>query len=392
VDVIIIGGGPVGLHAARRLSFNGFEVLVLEEHLSPGKPVHCTGIVSPEIFDEFELRPEASANELRTVRFFSPNGRMIRYQTENAEALVLDRAVFDGNLLKLARLEGVRVESGVKAEKIEIHQSGARVHCSDGIKRGAKACIIATGSSYALHRDMGLGFPPVFLNCAQTELPVKYAGDVEVHVGRTVAPKGFGWIVPVRRSQKDFARIGLMCDGNAAAYLKEFIRRLGAWNISSYADAVPKQRILPLAPIRKTYGKRFLVAGDAAGLVKPTTGGGIYYGMISARIAADVMAAALRRGALEERDLAVYQKAWQERLMEEIEAQLTLRLLLEKLTDEELESIFDLWATDGLMPLIRKSATLNHHRKLISSMTKYPPMRKILFRNAISRLRLQLSG
>jgi flavin-dependent dehydrogenase len=124
--------------------------------------------------------------------------------------------------------------------------------------------------------------------------------------------------------------------------------------------------------------------GDAAGLVKPTTGGGIFYGMISAGIAADVLGEALKTGRLSESDLSVYQTQWQERLMEEIEAQLTLRLLMQRLTDDELETIFDLWATDGLMPLIRKTATLNHHRKLIVALTRYPAMRRILFRRILA--------
>jgi digeranylgeranylglycerophospholipid reductase len=380
LDVIIIGGGPSGLHAARCLSSDGFEVEVLEEHSLAGEPVHCTGIVSPDIFEEFALGPAASLNELHRIRFFSPKGHMIRYQTENVEAIVLDRTAFDQSLLKLACARGAQVRPDTKAERIEILESGVTVHCSDGIKRKARACILATGSSYMLHRDLGIGFPPVFLNCAQIELPANCPGEVEIHLGGTVAPKGFGWVVPVTRPEGTFARIGLMCDGNAAAYLNEFLLRLSAWGISLDSVPVPKQRMLPLAPIRKAYGNRFLVAGDAAGFVKPTTGGGIYYGMISAGIAADVLAGALHRGRLEESALALYQKQWQQRLMEEMEAQLTLRLLLQRLTDEELENIFDLWATDGLMPLIRKSATLNHHRKLILAIIKYPAMRKILFR------------
>jgi hypothetical protein len=70
--------------------------------------------------------------------------------------------------------------------------------------------------------------------------------------------------------------------------------------------------------------------------------------------------------------------------MEEISAQLTLRLLMQRLTDDELETIFDLWATDGLMPLIRKTVSFNHYRKLIGAITRYPAMRKILFRKALA--------
>jgi flavin-dependent dehydrogenase len=105
--------------------------------------------------------------------------------------------------------------------------------------------------------------------------------------------------------------------------------------------------------------------------------------MISGDIAARVLAEALRSDRLADSDLSRYQHLWQDRLMEEIEAQLTLRLLLQRLSDDEVETIFDLWVTDGLMPLIRKTVAFNHHRKLIAAMVRYPAMRKILFRKAL---------
>jgi flavin-dependent dehydrogenase len=370
----------VGLHAARCLASAGFEVEVLEEHLSAGEPVHCTGILSPEIFEEFAMLPNVAFNELRRVQFCSPRGQVIHYRTEQVEAVVVDRCSFDRNLRDLACASGARIHPGIKAERIEIRETGVVVHCVDAGRRRARACVLATGSAYALHRDLGIGFPPVFLNCAQIELPANHPGEVEIHLGNEVAPKGFAWVVPVVRAEGSFARIGVMCDGNAAIYFDKFLSRLKAWAIQTSSEVQPRQRMLPLAPIRKTYGNRLLVAGDAAGFVKPTTGGGVFYGMISAGIAASVLADALRRDRLDERELSLYQDLWQERLMEEIEAQLTLRLLLQRLTDDELETIFDLWATDGLMPLIRKTVTFNHHRKLIIAMIKYPAMRKILFR------------
>jgi flavin-dependent dehydrogenase len=170
-----------------------------------------------------------------------------------------------------------------------------------------------------------------------------------------------------------------MCEGDTTPYFEKLVSRLNDWMIPPALDVKPRQRMLPLTPIPRTYGNRFLVAGDAAGFVKPVTGGGVYYGMISADLAAVVLAQALRRDRLGESELSEYQKLWQGRLMEEIEAQLTLRLLLQRLTDGEVETIFDLWATDSLMPLIRKTASFNQYRKLIAAVVRNPGMRKILF-------------
>ena len=188
-DVIVIGGGPVGLHAARSLASDGFEVEVLEEHLSSGEPVHCTGILSPDIFEEFALHPIAALNELRHVQFHSPKGQIVRYRTEHAEAVVVDRCAFDRGLRDLACASGARVRPGIKVERIQIGETSVTVHCGDQGRLEARSCVLATGSAYALHRDLGIGFPPVFLNCAQIELPAGSPGDVEVHLGSEVAPK-----------------------------------------------------------------------------------------------------------------------------------------------------------------------------------------------------------
>ena len=382
-DVIIIGGGPVGLHAARRLACDGFEVSVLEEHESPGEPVHCTGILAPEIFQEFSIPPDAMLNELRKVRFYSPRGQSVEFQTVQAEAVLVDRREFDFNLKTLASCSGAEICQGVRAIRIGIQSDCVFVLAADGSEYRARACILATGSAYALHRDLGIGFPPLFLNCAQSEIPAQCTGDVEIFVGREVAPNGFAWAVPVQRPEGDFARVGLMCEGDASRYFSRILGRLKHWELNANPELRPRQRMLPLAPIGKTYGDRLLIAGDAGGFVKPTTGGGVYYGMISADIASRVLADALRRDCLSAENLSQYQHSWQDRLMEEIEAQLTLRLLLQRLTDDEVETIFDLWVTDGLMPLIRKTAAFNHHRKLIAAMVRYPAMRKILFRKAL---------
>jgi digeranylgeranylglycerophospholipid reductase len=382
-DVIIIGGGPVGLHAARCLARDGFEVDVLEEHPTTGEPVHCTGILAPEVFEEFSIPADATLNELRTVRFHSPKGQTVQFQTERVEAVIVDRRAFDLNLRTLASAAGARICEGVKAANIEIREDRAIARCIDGSEHSARVCILATGSAYTLHRDLGMGIPPLYLNCAQAEIPARHTEDVQIFVGREVAPDGFAWVVPVQRPEGAYARVGLMCAGDASKYFNRFLPLLAKWGLDWEMDLRPKQRMLPLAPIRKTYSDRLLVVGDAGGFVKPTTGGGVYYGMISGDIAARVLAEALRNDRLADSDLSRYQQLWQERLMEEIEAQVTLRLLLQRLSDNEVETIFDLWVTDGLMPLIRKTVAFNHHRKLIAAMVRYPAMRRILFRKAL---------
>src|SRR4249920_3081849 len=94
-DVVVIGAGPAGLHAARLLGERGLDVIVLEEHEAVGRPVHCTGILA---LDEFGLARGTILNPLTAARFVSPGGRDFTYRPGKVEAVVVDRVAFDARL------------------------------------------------------------------------------------------------------------------------------------------------------------------------------------------------------------------------------------------------------------------------------------------------------
>ena len=146
-------------------------------------------------------------------------------------------------------------------------------------------------------------------------------------------------------------------------------------------DGPPRQKILPLNRIERTYGERLLVVGDAAGLVKPTTGGGIYYSLVSASIAADVLTDAFTEGDLSAQRLVDYEHRWRASLEDELDTQLEFRTLAQRMSDEDIEGLFELARTDGVMPIVRRTATFNRHRQLIVALLKHPPARQIFLRS-----------
>src|SRR5262245_36556265 len=108
-DVAIIGGGPGGLYAAQRLAGRGFDVAVFEEHPTPGEPVHCTGVLAAEAFDEFGIARDSILNALSTAEFFGPSGKSVEYTTPEPEAVVVDRRMFDAGLCARAEAAGARI-------------------------------------------------------------------------------------------------------------------------------------------------------------------------------------------------------------------------------------------------------------------------------------------
>jgi digeranylgeranylglycerophospholipid reductase len=384
-DVIIIGGGPGGLASARSLAAEGFDVVLFEEHESSGDPVHCTGVLAADAFADLAVPREVILNELRTARFYAPCGATIEHTTSSIEAVVIDRLALDRALFEAATRAGVEVVLGRRVTNVEVERDGVSVTLSDGAVVRGRVCVLACGAQYAIQRRLGLGMPAVFLQSAQIEVPARALGDVEVRFGSEVAPGGFAWTVPVRRPSGPHARIGLMCDRDAGRYFDRLLRtQAPRWGIEITHDQggsqAPRQKMLPLAPLRRTYTDRVLAVGDAAGLVKPTTGGGIYYSLVSARLASDVLANALRSDRLEAGSLKAYETAWKARLGPELKAQLRLRLLSQRLSDDDIDDFFELARTDGVMPIVRRTARFNEHRDLILSLLRHPPARRVLLR------------
>jgi geranylgeranyl reductase family protein len=380
-DAVVIGGGPAGLFASLRLAQSGLRVTLLEEHHVVGDPVHCTGILARAAFDEFDLPSGVILNELTTARFISPSGLDVLYRTRAIEAVAIDRVAFDAGLAERARVAGVDLRPRSRATGAHSFHDGVVVSVAGQDEVRARVCVLACGGRYALHRQLGLTIPSLFLHTAQRELPVERPDELEIHFGSDVAPRGFGWIVPIRRGNRCYARVGVMSEDRSPTYFERMLARVGdRWGVGD-VDGPPRQKILPLNRIARTYGDRLLVVGDAAGLVKPTTGGGIYYSLVSASIAADVLTEAFEDGDFSARRLEDYEQRWRASLEDELDAQLEFRTLAQRMSDEDIEGLFELARTDGVMPIVRRTATFNRHRQLIVALLKHPPARQIFFRS-----------
>jgi geranylgeranyl reductase family protein len=380
VDVLVVGGGPAGLYAAERLARRGVSTIVCEEHATIGDPVHCTGVLATESFGRLGLPREASLNTLTTAQFFSPSGAIVSHATPVPLATVIDRGVFDRALAARAISAGAGVRLGTRVSAVEAGPTTVRALVGDDWV-SARLLVVACGANYAFQRRVGMGLPRAYLHTAQREMPARRIGDVEMHFGREIAPDGFAWTVPVVRGSQTYVRVGVMTSRDPVGCYSRMVDRIAArWGIED-AHQPPRQKILPLGAIDRTYADRTMVVGDAAGLVKPTTGGGIHYSILSAALACDVAVEALATDSLNAESLAVYERRWREKLGEEFAEQRSLRDLVTRLSDREIETLFELARTDGIMPIVRKTAQFNDHRHLIRALLRHRPARKILLRS-----------
>lgn len=379
-DVVVIGAGPAGLMAARQLAQGGHDVVVLEEHAGIGVPTHCTGLLGLEAFSELDIPRHTILDTTHAARFIGPDGSSVVVDAERVNAAIVDRARFDQALAESSIAAGAELRSNARVRTIAIGPAGVTVAADgDAAPIEARACVLACGANYRFNRQLGLGVPRAYMQSAQLERSFAGPDQVEVHLGRAIAPRGFAWVVPFRRDGQPFQRLGLMAEARAGSLFRSFAGQLRRrYDLSEEGWPEPRLKILPLGPVARTYGSRVLAVGDAAGLVKPTTGGGIYYGLISGQFAAETLDGALRADDLRESRLRQYETRWRDRLGAEIRIGLAFRLLASRFNDRGIDSLVELARIDGIIPMLRQTADFNWHRQSALALMRHSQFRRIL--------------
>ena len=375
-DVLIIGAGPAGLAAATRLAAQGRETLVLEEHPEVGRPAHCTGVLGHDAFAELDLPRDTILSITRSAAFRSGHGKPVLIESDRVIATVVDRPRFDAALAERAIAAGASLRTNARVDTISVDAHGVTAQVRGEAPLRARALVIACGANYRFNRLLGLGIPRAYVQSAQIEMPFAPLPHIDVRMGRSLAPAGFAWAVPFVRGDVPYARLGLLCDSDARARFSAFAARLAEEHGVRDEMPAPRMKMLPLGPVGKTVSDRVVAVGDAAGLVKPTTGGGIYYGLLSGIYAADTLDQCLSVDRLTARDLRPYEARWRERIGPDIRAGLTFRRLASRLGDRGIDALVEVARVDGIVPLLKETADFNWHRRAALALLRHPAFRR----------------
>jgi len=371
-DITVVGGGPIGSYTAGRLAEMGHSVLVLEKKPRAGEAVCCTGIVGIECVKTFNIEDRLILRKVNSASLFPPSGKPLFIQREETQACILDRVAFDIAMAERAQAVGAEYFVNSRVTDISVTKEGVTVNVSDRGKYTeiqSKAVVIATGFAPSFLQRLELGTYGDFTIGVQVEIETTGIEKIEVYFGNT-APGFFSWIVP---TTPPLARIGLLMRKTPGIYLRKWLKQLENEGKIMTHKAEPNFGAIPLKPLPRTYGQRLIAVGDAAGQVKPTSVGGIYYGLLSAEIAAETLHGALEDGDLSARRMARYERGWKKKLGRELTVGYWARRIFERLSEKQIDRIFEIVRSGNIDEAMLKAKDLSFdwHSKMIIRLLRY---------------------
>jgi len=384
-DVIVVGGGPVGCYAAEHLAKLGAKVTVFEEHPSIGYPVHCAGHISIRSLRSIGLYPLPDGiveNTFCAANFYSPAGTKFSLKLSCPVTTALNRERFDQYLAKKAQMAGASYVLGSKVQSLLIKKGVVKgvLTQSAGVKEKIQSKIVVDveGVSSRFVRQAGLPAlkPSGLVYAVEAEMDgVQDFEDyaVEVYFGKSYAPGFYGWLIP---RPDGSAKVGLATNkGNPQDYLKRLMtkhpvasKQLGKAKITS----IGYHAITLGGPINRSYADGFLAVGDCASQVKPTTGGGVIFGLTCAKVAAEVASQAIKQGDVSSNFLKNYQKRCNALLSFDFSIMLRLRRFLNSLSDERLDEMLRVCGKLGVDRALRDVDEIDFQGKMLLTAIRKP--------------------
>ncbi len=331
-DVLVVGGGPAGCLAAAGMAHE-LQVKVLEEHSRIGEPVQCAGLVTPRVV-EMASASDAILNRIDGAYVHFPGGRVIELQGNEVKAVVVDRGEFDRRCALMAEKAGAEVLTGSKAISVERTAEGLRARTAEGDVE-CRALLAADGYRSGVARSLGFGPARDLVRGLEVDLRIRAEDQrkVRVFLGNDIAPGFFAWAIPCG----DLTRVGL-CVSRDHGPPQDFLPKLleaqgwsGVERVRTYSGAIP------LGHIPRTFADRLLVAGDAAGMAKPISGGGLFTGMAAGKFAAETFREAFASGDLSAKSLSKYEERWKAVYGKELRSSYRVRKVFVRMCDRDLD-------------------------------------------------------
>jgi geranylgeranyl reductase family protein len=379
-DVGIVGAGPVGGFVAGKIAEQGFSVAVFEKNKEIGKILNCAGLVTPRVFDFLEIDKEKIVqNKIKGANIHSPSNNILSIGGDKVHALAIDRCIFDREIINRSKNQGADIF--VDNNVLSIQKTGNKIELKTSQNKDFTCnLLIGADGPFSKTRDRFVFPEPleyvrgIGAEFVDTDLD---PGFVEIFVGNELAPGFFAWIIPTN-SSGNRARAGLCIKKGAPHSPKHYFDKFLQQNkdMKFLENAKLKKHIggiIPFGVLKKTFQSNVMLVGDAAAQVKPTSGGGIYTGLLCANHCANIAIDALKKGDFSSNSLKRYHKLWFADIGRELNMGMKLRKIFKNLTDKQFDKYCLKFKNQDLLKIISKYGDIDYPSKLIKPMIKKAP-------------------
>ena len=377
LDALVIGAGPSGSRTAWNLAEAGYSTALIEEHEIVGEPCQCAGLITPRTFEYLGYKRPVQ-QEMSGARLWGPKDSFLNFQAPETKALVIDRPDLDRSIVNRASDAGADLMTG--------HRYLGHHRTSDGItakiqsKKGkleisTRLLIGSDGPASRVARDSGLSSKREVLAAFGADVS-GYQGienHVDLFVGSDMAPRFFGWGIPTGPNE---GRIGLatVLPDRPKNFFRDFFHKGAPSKLLGGAKIINRvSGLIPFGTRNPSYSDNVLLTGDAAGMAKPTSGGGIYSGLISADAASEIADRALQSGNFDSKALSPYQKLLYQRIGGELSKGYRLRKAFLSLSDDQLADIISMLDAPDVRDAIEKTGDLDYASLAAFSVLKAQP-------------------
>jgi digeranylgeranylglycerophospholipid reductase len=391
-DVIVIGGGPCGSFAAANLAKLGVSVTVFEEHAEIGVPSHCAGHLSIGGLKNLGFCPlpaEVVENTFCGAVFHSPADKQFSVRFASPLTCAVNRTLFDKHVAEMAESAGARYCLSSRVESLIVEQGivrGVVVKENGRNERySAKIVIDAEGVTSKILKQVGLPALDSRMVVKGVQAEVENVEDVEsdtveVFLCNDYAPGFYAWLMPKHNGK---AKVGLAAKaGNPKKMLQKLMTEHPAASRKLSKSRILKTAFHPITlggPIPKPFSNGFLAVGDAASQVKPTTGGGVIFGMTCAKAAAEVAVESLRHNDLSSKFLDAYQRRCEDLLGFDVGVMLRIRRILNAMSDSKIDRGIGFCAKLGIENVLQKVEDIDSQGKSLLRALRNPRMLPALF-------------
>jgi digeranylgeranylglycerophospholipid reductase len=387
-DIIVVGGGAVGSFTALKLAKLGAKVTVFEEHETIGSPSHCAGHLSIRSLRNlglYLLPGKIVENTYSQASFYSPSGFKFSVHLAKPVTCSVNREAFDRLIADKAEAAGASFSLNSRVQSLLLENgvvNGVKVKQGDNAEEPfpAKIVVDAEGISSRILRQTGLAGLNGERLVYAVEAEIDHVTDVqmdavEVFLGKAYAPGFYGWLMP---RLDGTAKVGLATKtGNPKAFLQKLIMKHPVASKLLSKAKITRMAFHPITlggPISKAYANGFLAVGDAASQVKPTTGGGVIFGLTCAGIAAEVANEAVRRNDVSSNFLQTYQKRCADALSFDFNVMLRSRRFLDSLSDKKLDEVLRFCARIGLDKTLGNVEEIDFQGQMLLKILAKPAM------------------